>query len=49
MKISRLFTDPIVRALLEAAERDQGEAPAIPAREPCGPLTCAAERVLEAA
>jgi hypothetical protein len=51
MKISRLFDDPTVRAMLEAAERDQGEALAIVAREPRAPLTGAdaAERELEAA
>jgi hypothetical protein len=51
MKISHLFDDPTIRAMLEAAERDQGEAPAIAAREPRAPLTGAdaAERELEAA
>jgi hypothetical protein len=34
MKISRLFDDPTVRAMLEQAERDQGDAAPVIAREP---------------
>lgn len=34
MKISHLFDDPTVRAMLEAAERDQGDAAPVIAREP---------------
>ncbi len=52
MKISHLFDDPTVRAMLEAAERSDGEASTIPAHEPRAPLTGAddaAERELEAA
>lgn len=34
MKISHLFDDPAIRAMLEAAERDEGDAATIPARQP---------------
>lgn len=39
MKISHLFDDPTVRAMLEAAERDEGDAAAAVAREPAPRLT----------
>ncbi|WBK02185.1 hypothetical protein [Methylocystis parvus] len=34
MKIAHLFDDPTVRAMLEAAERDEGEQSYVPARQP---------------
>ncbi len=34
MKISHLFDDPTIRAMLEQAERDQGDAAPVVARAP---------------
>ena len=51
MKISHLFSDPLVKALLEAAERDDCDPAPVLAREPEPLLTggAEAERELEAA
>jgi hypothetical protein len=45
MKISHLFPDPMTRALLEAAERDEDAEP-VQAREPEPLLTPGAEAAL---
>ena len=45
MKISHLFDDPLVKALCEAAERDEGDAAPV-AREPEPVLTGGAEAPL---
>ena len=42
MRISHLFDDPLVKALCEAAERDEGDTAAIATRRPQGPITGAA-------
>lgn len=34
MRIAHLFDDPLTRAMLEAAERDEGDAATVTAREP---------------
>jgi hypothetical protein len=47
MKIAHLFDNPTVRAMLEAAERDEGEQAYVPARQPEPLLIGGAEAMLE--